>query len=76
MGTGCSRPGAADAALVSPFGYTGLLWASLFGYFIFAEVPDIWTIVGAAVVAASGLYIVHRERQRLRQPVSPWRPSR
>ena len=66
----------ADAAVVSPFGYTGLLWASLFGYFLFAEVPDLWTIVGGLVVAASGLYIVHRERQRLRQPVSPWRPSR
>lgn len=66
----------ADAALVSPFAYTSLLWASLFGYFLFSEVPDIWTIVGAAVVAGSGLYIVHRERQRLRHPVSPWRPSR
>ena len=66
----------ADAAAVSPFAYSSLLWASIFGFFLFAEVPDVWTIVGAIVVAGSGLYIVHRERQRLRHPVSPWRPSR
>jgi len=52
----------APAAAVAPFSYTGLVWASLFGYAIFAEVPDAWTLAGAALIIGSGLYIFHRER--------------
>jgi len=52
----------ANAAVASPFGYTSLLWATLFGYLAFGDLPDLWTIVGAAVIVASGLYILYRER--------------
>lgn len=52
----------APAATVSPFGYSALLWATLFGFVVFGELPDLWTVVGALIIAASGLYIVHRER--------------
>ena len=55
------------AATVAPFSYTSLIWATLFGFAIFGELPDRWTVVGALVIAASGLYIVHRERVRRRQ---------
>lgn len=51
----------APAAIVAPFDYTGLLWASLFGWMVWQELPDLWTYLGAAVIAASGIYIVFRE---------------
>jgi drug/metabolite transporter (DMT)-like permease len=56
----------APAATVSPFGYTGLVWAALFGLVLFGDFPDIWTIAGAAVIVGSGLYILHREHVRRR----------
>ena len=57
----------APAATVTPFGYSNLIWAVLFGYMIFGDLPDGWTVSGALVIASSGLYIVHRERMRVRQ---------
>jgi S-adenosylmethionine uptake transporter len=51
----------ADAALVAPMQYSQIIWASVFGYFLFAEFPDTPTFLGAAVIIASGLYIVIRE---------------
>jgi drug/metabolite transporter (DMT)-like permease len=57
----------ADASLLAPFAYAQLIWASLFGYLVFAAVPDLWTYVGAAIIIASGLYTAHRERIRARK---------
>lgn len=54
----------APAAVVAPFNYTALLFALLFGWLLWGEVPDGWTLAGAAVVACSGLYILHRETVR------------
>jgi drug/metabolite transporter (DMT)-like permease len=51
----------APAAVVAPFDYTGLIWAALFGWMFWREVPDLWTVAGAAVIAASTLYIGYRE---------------
>jgi drug/metabolite transporter (DMT)-like permease len=53
---------AAPAPTVAPFQYTMLLWITLFGFVVFGDLPDIWTTVGALIVAGSGLYILHRER--------------
>lgn len=55
-----------EAALVAPFKYTTMVWAVLFGYLFFGELPDTWTIAGAAVVLLAGLYILHRETRRRR----------
>ncbi len=55
---------ASEATTVTPFGYTTLIWATLFGIVVFGEYPDAWTLAGAAVIIASGLYIFHRERLR------------
>ncbi|MEE9209420.1 MAG: DMT family transporter [Kiloniellales bacterium] len=55
---------AAPAVTVTPFGYVNLLWAVLFGFVFFGELPDTWTVLGAAIIAASGLYILHREKLR------------
>ena len=52
----------APAAVIAPFTYSALIWASIAGYVFFNEVPDLWTIIGASIITASGLYIFHRER--------------
>ena len=52
----------APAAVVSPFSYTGLIWATLFGFIVFLDLPDAWTILGATLIVGSGLYVFHRER--------------
>ena len=57
----------ADASVLAPFSYTQLLWVSILGFFLFGEVPDVWTCTGAAFIVASGLYIAHRERVRRAQ---------
>ena len=55
----------APASVVSPFSYSSLLWATMFGFVLFGELPDGWTLSGAALIVGSGLYIFHRE-QRLK----------
>jgi drug/metabolite transporter (DMT)-like permease len=57
----------ADASVLAPFSYTQLLWVSLLGFLIFGEVPDVWTVCGAAIIVASGLYTAHREHIRRSQ---------
>lgn len=52
----------APAATVAPLSYTSLVWAVGFGYLLFGDLPDRWTVLGAAVIAGGGLYILHRER--------------
>ena len=50
-----------DATVVTPFDYTRLLFATIIGFFVFAEVPDIWTFAGAGIIVGSTLYIARRE---------------
>ena len=57
----------ADASVLAPFSYTQLLWVSILGFIIFGELPDIWTVTGAAFIVGSGLYTAHRERVRRSQ---------
>jgi drug/metabolite transporter (DMT)-like permease len=57
----------ADASVLAPFSYTQLLWVSMLGFLIFGEVPDVWTVCGAAIVVASGLYTARREHIRRSQ---------
>jgi len=54
----------ADASVLAPFSYSQLVWVSILGFLIFGEVPDVWTVVGATFIVASGLYTAHRERVR------------
>jgi drug/metabolite transporter (DMT)-like permease len=56
-----------EAATVAPFKYSGILWAVLFGYFFWNDIPDAFILSGGALVIASGLYILHRETQRKRR---------
>lgn len=52
----------APPSVLAPFMYTQLIWVILTGYLVFGDVPSSWTLAGAAVVIASGLYLLHRER--------------
>jgi len=54
----------ASASLLAPFIYAQLPWATLSGFLVFGNLPDGWTLAGAAVIVASGLYTAHRERVR------------
>jgi len=49
----------APAAIVSPFNYTSLLWAILFGWLYFNDIPTWPMLIGAAVIVLSGLYVLH-----------------
>ncbi|HEX7007138.1 MAG TPA: DMT family transporter, partial [Alphaproteobacteria bacterium] len=52
----------AQPSALAPFTYSHLVWATLLGLIVFGEFPDFWTIVGAAIIVSSGIYIWHRER--------------
>jgi drug/metabolite transporter (DMT)-like permease len=54
----------APASLLAPFFYTQLLWATALGFLVFGNLPDEWTLTGACIIIASGLYTAHRERVR------------
>jgi len=53
----------APASVLSPYVYTQLIWVVILGYFVFGQVPNHWTIAGATMVIASGLYLLYRERK-------------
>jgi drug/metabolite transporter (DMT)-like permease len=59
----------ATASALAPYPYLQMVWMIAAGWLVFDQLPDLWTIVGAAIIVASGLYIVHREH-RLRLRVS------
>lgn len=51
----------AEASAVAPYTYSNLIWATIIGFLFFGALPDIWTYVGAGIIIAAGLYIMHRE---------------
>jgi drug/metabolite transporter (DMT)-like permease len=59
----------APASSVAPFIYMQLLTMVMFGFAVFGDLPDGWTLVGAGVIVASGIYLLHRERT-LREEVT------
>lgn len=54
----------AHVGLVAPVQYTILIWGTIYGVILFADIPDIFTFIGATIIIASGIYTVHRERLR------------
>jgi drug/metabolite transporter (DMT)-like permease len=52
----------APAPILAPYGYAQIVLMVTLGYVVFGDVPDRWTIAGSAIVIASGLYLLHRER--------------
>jgi drug/metabolite transporter (DMT)-like permease len=61
FGVKCMRLG--EIGFVQPFRYTLLIWSITLGILFFGEYPDVWMLVGSAVVVAMGLFTFYRERQ-------------
>ena len=51
-----------EASLVAPFIYTNLLFTTIWGLVLFGDFPDFWTIVGALIIVAAGIYVWARDR--------------
>jgi drug/metabolite transporter (DMT)-like permease len=54
----------APASTLAPLSYVQLIWSTGIGLVWFGNFPDRWTLTGGAIIAASGLYVIHRERLR------------
>ena len=54
----------AQVSALAPYSYSSLLWAVLFGWIGFGDVPSGWTVAGAATIVLASLYIMHRELLR------------
>ena len=65
-----------EANKVAPFEYTMMIWATLFGFIFFGTVPDGYTLLGAGLIAASGIYVLHRERKTKVKPRTRRKPFR
>ena len=63
----------APASVVVPYQYSMIVWAVIFGFVVFGDVPEVATIVGAAIIIGAGFYIYLRERDlgRESEPVNP-----
>ena len=57
----------AEAVVLAPMHYTILIWATFYGWIIFDDLPDGWTWTGTAIIVATGLYTLHRERMAKRR---------
>jgi len=64
-----------EIGFTAPFRYTGLLWALILGYLIFAEWPDALTLAGAGIVVAMGVFTLYRERRNARRAKGAARPG-
>ncbi len=53
----------AQASVIAPLDYTSMIWASLFGYMIFGDLPDGFVVTGTFVVIAAGIFVIYRERR-------------
>jgi drug/metabolite transporter (DMT)-like permease len=53
----------ADASTVVPFQYTLLIWAVVFGYLVFGDIPRAAVLIGGLIIVASGLFIFFREKK-------------
>lgn len=64
-----------EVAFVAPFRYTILIWAILLGIVIFGHIPDAWTLVGASIIVATGVFTFYRERRLSRRLVAAAAPT-
>jgi len=53
----------ATATALAPYPYLQMVWMIGFGWAVFDQLPDLWTLLGSAIIVAGGLYIVHREHR-------------
>ena len=68
----------ADTTALMPFDFARLIFSAIVGFVFFSQVPDVWTGVGAAIIAAAGIYVARREARAerdFRARRDPSRPS-
>lgn len=53
----------ADASLIAPFDYTTMIWAFLLGWFVFGQLPGPMVLVGGAIIATAGVFVIWREHR-------------
>ena len=51
----------AEAAVVAPIHYTLIIWGTMYGFLVFDQLPDQWTLIGALIIVAAGLYTLRRD---------------
>ena len=51
----------APVSMLAPFSYTAIVWVTISGYLVFHQLPDLWTVIGAAIIIGSGIYVLYRE---------------
>jgi drug/metabolite transporter (DMT)-like permease len=56
----------APASLLTPFTYVQMVWATMLGFFVFAQIPDRWSFIGMAIIVGSGVMLAVVERRRAR----------
>jgi drug/metabolite transporter (DMT)-like permease len=71
---------AADASAIVPIDFARLVFVAIIGIVVFDQIPSVWTWVGAAVIFASGVYVVRREaiaarEGRAKLPAAPEPPA-
>jgi S-adenosylmethionine uptake transporter len=55
------------AVVVAPVHYSIMIWATVYGWLLFGQLPDFWTWIGAAIIVATGIYTLNRERLAARR---------
>ena len=51
-----------EASMIAPYKYSALIWGILFGIVIWGDIPNLWMILGAAIIVISGLYLLSQEQ--------------
>ena len=54
----------AKASIIQPFHYTLIFWAIIFGYFFYDDIPDLYTIIGALIITASGIFVINQKSRK------------
>jgi len=65
----------AEAIVVAPVHYSLIIWGTFYGWLVFGQLPDGWTWLGASIIVATGLYIMHREWTLARAAASRRAPA-
>lgn len=52
----------AEAVVVAPMHYTLIVWGTFYGFFVFNQFPDQWTLLGTTIIVAAGIYTLRRDR--------------
>ncbi len=61
-----------DSVVLAPIHYTLIIWSTLYGYLLFNELPDQWTLMGCGIIVLSGLYTIYREHIQYQKRLSEY----